>query len=311
MIRHERRGPVALVTIDRPERRNALDHAALDGLQAALDAAVADGVRALVLTGADGHFCAGADLTTVEDDAFIEALHRLLDGLRTAPFPCLAAVEGAALGAGTQLAVACDLRVATAGAVFGIPAGKLGLMTDQWTVQRLALFAGQGPARAMCLAAETYTGAQAVGFGLVQRLGDLADALAWADTITGLAPLTLAGFKVGLNEAEGLGGWSPTYRAAFERAWASADLAEGLTAFAERRPPPSPARSFSRHGQPGTQAAPRQVPAAGVRSEKGHAREQARRVVPVRGVTASVPIGARPTHGSHDPGLEFHIPSLR
>jgi len=237
MIHHELRGAVALVTMDRPERRNALDHAALDGLLTALDAALAAGVRALVLTGAHGHFCAGADLTTVEDDAFIEALHRLLEGLRTAPFPCLAAIEGAALGAGTQLAVACDLRVAAADAVFGIPAGKLGLMTDQWTVQRLALFAGQGPARAMCLAAETYSGDQALGFGLVQRVGGLEDALGWAETITTLAPLTLAGCKVGLNEAEGLSGWSPAYRQAFERAWASADLAEGLAAFSERRPP--------------------------------------------------------------------------
>jgi len=237
MIHHEVQGRVALVTIDRVERRNALDHAALDGLQAALDAALAAEVRVLVLTGAGGHFCAGADLTTVEDDAFIEALHRLLDGLRTAPFPCVAAIEGAALGAGTQLAVACDLRVATPDAVFGVPAGKLGLMTDQWTVQRLALFAGQGPARAMCLAAETYSGEQALGFGLVQRLGGLAEAMAWAETIATLAPLTLAGCKVGLNEAEGLSGWSPAYRQAFERAWASDDLAEGLAAFGERRPP--------------------------------------------------------------------------
>lgn len=237
MILHEQRRRVALITIDRPERRNALDHAALDGLLAALDAAHAAGTRALVLTGAGGHFCAGADLTTVEDDAFIDALHRLLDGLRTAPFPCIAAIEGAALGAGTQLAVACDLRVATAGATFGIPAGKLGLLTDQWTVQRLVGFAGQGPARAMCLAAETYAGDEALGFGLVQRLGTLDDALAWAETITALAPLTLAGFKIGLNETEGITGWSPTYRQAFVTAWASADLAEGLTAFGERRPP--------------------------------------------------------------------------
>jgi enoyl-CoA hydratase len=237
MISHEQRGSVALVTIDRPERRNALDHAALDGLQAALDQALDAGSRALVLTGAHGHFCAGADLATVEDDAFIAALHRLLDGLRSAPFPTLAAVDGAALGAGTQLAVACDLRVSTPGATFGIPAGKLGLLTDQWTIQRLVGFVGQGPARAMCLAAETYSGEQAHGFGFVQRMGTLDDAMAWAETIAGLAPLTLSGFKVGLNEAEGLGGWSPTYRRAFDAAWASADLQEGLAAFAERRPP--------------------------------------------------------------------------
>ena len=241
MIHTERHGPVTLVTIDRPERRNALDHEALEGLLAGVDAARAAGSRVLVLTGTEGHFCAGADLTTVEDDEFLDALHRLLEGLRTAPFPSIAAIDGAALGAGTQLAVACDLRMATARATFGIPAGRLGLITDQWTVQRLAGFAGQGPARAMCLAAETYSGEQAQGFGLVQRLAEpdrvQAEALGWADEIAALAPLTLAGFKIGLNEAEGLTGWSPSFRAAFDAAWASDDLREGLAGFRERRPP--------------------------------------------------------------------------
>jgi len=241
MITTEQRGAVTLVTIDRPERRNALDHAALEGLLGALDDALASGSRGLVLTGTEGHFCAGADLTTVEDDRFIEMLHRLLDGLRTAPFPSIAAIDGFALGAGTQLAVACDLRVTTPTATFGIPAAKLGLMTDQWTVQRLVGFVGQGPARAMCLAAETYSGEQAQGLGLVQRLTSsdalIDDALAWAAAIAELAPLTIAGFKVGLNEAEGVTDWSPAYRNAFEKAWASEDLQEGLTAFGERRPP--------------------------------------------------------------------------
>lgn len=241
MIHTEQLGLVTRVTIDRPERRNALDHAALDGLLAALDAAIAAGSRALVLTGVAGHFCAGADLTTVEDDAFLDALHRLLDGLRTAPFPSIAAIDGVALGAGVQLAVACDLRVATPGSTFGIPAAKIGLMTDQWTVQRLVGFVGQGPARAMCLAAETYSGQRAHDLGFVQRLVEpaqlAAEARSWAELITTLAPLTIAGFKVGLNEAEAVAGWSPTYRQAFDAAWASADLAEGLAAFRERRPP--------------------------------------------------------------------------
>jgi len=241
MIVVDQRGPVTVVTIDRPERRNALDHDALDGLLAALESARAAESRALVLTGTAGHFCSGADLSTVEDDRFIEALHRLLDGLRTAPFPSIAAIDGAALGAGTQLAVACDLRVATAGATFGIPAAKLGLMTDQWTIQRLVGFVAQGPARAMCLAAETYSGARAYELGLVQRLAEpgslIDDAVAWADVIATLAPLTIAGCKIGLNESEPVTGWSPAYRAAFEAAWASADLREGLAAFGERRPP--------------------------------------------------------------------------
>jgi enoyl-CoA hydratase len=245
MIHSESRGLVRLVTIDRPERRNALDHDALDGLLDALAGATADAasgrLRVLVLAGTDGHFCAGADLTTVEDEGFVAKLHDLLEGLRTAPFPTMAAVDGAALGAGTQLAVACDLRIATPSASFGIPAGKLGLMTDQWTVTRLAGVTSQSVARAMLLAAEVCSGARAHQVGLVTRLAEPAElvdaALGWADQIAGLAPLTLAGFKAGLNQAEGELEWSPAYRDAFDRAWASQDLQEGLAAFADRRNP--------------------------------------------------------------------------
>jgi enoyl-CoA hydratase len=249
MIHVEDRGAaglVRLVTIDRPERRNALDHEALDGVAAALAGAVerhADGhrTRVLVLAGAGGHFCAGADLTTVEDGRFVDLLHRVLRSLREAPFPTIAGVEGPALGAGTQLAVACDLRTAAAEATFGIPAAKLGLMVDEWTVHRLAAFAGQGPARAMLLAAQTYTGAEALGFGLVQRAGGVDAALDWADAVAALAPLTIEGHKVAANRAEVLppGGvpHGGPYGEAFARAWASADLQEGLASFRERRPP--------------------------------------------------------------------------
>jgi enoyl-CoA hydratase len=232
---------ITVVTLDRPERRNALDHATLAVLTEVLAAAEARPTRVLVLTGASGHFCAGADLQGVEDASFATLLQGVLDRLVGVSFPTMAAIEGAALGAGTQLAVACDLRVATATATFGVPAAKLGLMTDQWTMRRLAGFIGQGPARAMCLAAETFTGADVHRLGFVQRLAEpgslLDDALAWAATIATLAPLTIAGFKVGLNEAEGLADMTPTYRAAFEAAWGSDDLQEGLKAFAERRPP--------------------------------------------------------------------------
>jgi enoyl-CoA hydratase len=224
------------VTIDRPERRNAVDHAALDGLAAALVEAAGGGARTLVLTGAAGHFCAGADLSGVQDPTFVTRLGEVLDGLRSAPYPTVAAVDGAALGAGTQLAVACDLRVATPTASFGIPAAKLGLMVDGWTVQRLASMAGQGTARAMLLAAEVVNGADAHRTGLVQRLGGLDDALAWAATIADLAPLTIAGHKLGCNEAEAMAATGDAYRAAWTTAWSSQDLAEGLAAFAERRP---------------------------------------------------------------------------
>ena len=190
-----------------------------------------------VLTGAGGHFCAGADLTGLENAAFATVLRGVLDRLRDAPLPTIAAVDGAALGAGTQLALACDLRVATARARFGIPAAKLGLMVDHWTVQRLALLAGHGPARAMLLAADVLDGGTAVQLGLAQRAGDLDGALAWADEIAALAPLTIRGHKLMLNRLEPDLGRDPDVAAAFKRAWESDDLREGLASFRERRAP--------------------------------------------------------------------------
>jgi enoyl-CoA hydratase len=237
MIHLEDRGPVALLTIDRPHRRNALDHEALEELLAALERT--GGARALVLTGAGGHFCSGADLSGVEDTAFTDLLRQVLAVLRDDPRPVLAAVDGAALGAGAQLAVACDLRVATPDARFGVPAARLGLMVDHWTIQRLSLLAGPGPARAMLLGAETYGGEDAERLGFVQRVGTLDDALGWADEIAALAPLTLAGLKLALNRLEmpvGRGD-DAGVQAAWDAAWGSADLQEGIAAFRERRRP--------------------------------------------------------------------------
>jgi enoyl-CoA hydratase len=226
---------VRVVTLDRPERRNALDHATLEALLAALDDAA--GVRALVLRGAAGHFCAGADLTGVEDSGFVALLRSVLLGLRNAAFPTIAAVEGAALGAGTQLAVSCDLRTTTDSAQFGIPAARLGLMVDQWTVQRLAALAGEGTARSMLLAAEVLRGEAAHRLGLAQRLCTVDEALAWADAIAAMAPLTIAGHKVMLNQLDSPMPESGEVVAAWKAAWSSADLAEGLVAFREKRPP--------------------------------------------------------------------------
>lgn len=231
-----RRGEhVVAVTLDRTDVRNALDHATLDELLAVLDK-VEEGTRVLVLSGAGSNFCSGADLSGVEDDQFVDLLQRVLDGLRAAPYPTIAAVHGAALGAGTQLAIACDLRTATPDARFGIPAGKLGLMVNHWTAQRLALLAGHGAARAMLLAAEVVPGDDAVRSGLVQRACDVEGALAWADRIADLAPLTVAGHKLMLNRLEPLLDHDPDVAEAWSRAWDSADLQEGLAAFRERRP---------------------------------------------------------------------------
>lgn len=232
-VHDERRGDVALLTIDRPERRNAVDHDALDALAKGIDGAIADRVRAIVLTGAGGHFCAGADLTGLEDAGFATVLRGVLDRLCNVPVPTIAAVDGAALGAGTQLASFCDLRVATPTATFGIPAAKLGLMVDTATVQRVVALAGAGTGRAMLLAAATIDGQRAFDLGMVQRLGGLGEALAWATEIASLAPLSIAGHKLTLEHPDD----TDAVRAAFTTAWSSDDLTEGRAAFRERRPP--------------------------------------------------------------------------
>ena len=237
MIHFEQRDHVTFVTIDRPERRNALNHDALAGLDAALRSAANAGSRVLALTGAGGHFCSGADLSGVEDEGFVAALGEVLQGLRRAPFITLAMIDGFALGAGTQLAISCDLRIATATAGFGVPAAKLGLMVDQWTVRRLVALVGQSTARHVLLSTDVMSGQRAFDLGLVHRIGELSDAQEWAAHLATLAPLTLQGLKLGLDEADAFEATTPTYAEAFATAWASADLAEGLAAFGEKRTP--------------------------------------------------------------------------
>ena len=229
---HER---VAVVTLDRPQRRNAVDHQTLVELKRVQAEVVAAGSRCVVLTGAPPAFCAGADLAGVEGDEFAAALSAALVGFTELPIPAIAAIDGAALGAGTQLAIACDLRVATARSVFGIPAAKLGLVVDHWTIERLTREMGWPIARAMLVAAMTYRTEQLVASGAVHRIGTLDDALAWAAEIAGLAPLTISSHKLGLEKS----GAAPTRDEEFEcarnAAWASADAEEGRTAFLTKR----------------------------------------------------------------------------
>ncbi|MET0325655.1 MAG: enoyl-CoA hydratase-related protein [Ilumatobacteraceae bacterium] len=225
---------VLVVTLDRPERRNAVDHATLVGLAEAQREAA--GARVLVLTGAPPAFSAGADLTGVEEGEFARLLAEVLRGFTELPIPTIAAVDGPALGAGTQLAVACDLRVATPASRFGIPAARLGLVVDHWTVERLARELGWPIARAMLLAAETYDGAALHAAGAVHRLGDLDEAMAWARQLAALAPLTIAGHKLALERSAAAPPSDADVEEARRLAWASADAVEGREAFLAKRP---------------------------------------------------------------------------
>lgn len=236
MVRTERQQRVELITLDRPERRNALDHATLLELlevQARLEADGFDEVRAVVLTGAAPAFCAGADLAGVEEGEFARDLAATLRGFTRLPIPVIAAIDGPALGAGTQLVVACDLRIASPDSVLGIPAAKLGLVVDHWTVRRVASEFTAPVGRAMLVGAETYTAAELHRIGGIHRLGELGDAMDWATRLTRLAPLTMQAHKVGLESQEG----DAEFEALRSGAWASADAEEGRTAFLEKRHP--------------------------------------------------------------------------
>ncbi len=233
-------GLVAIVTLDRPERRNAVDHATLLELldvQAAIGVRSPDAIRAVVLTGKPPAFSAGADLNGVEEGQFNVDLASVLRGFGQLPVPVIAAIDGPALGAGAQLAIATDLRVATPTSVIGIPAAKLGLVVDHWTVRRLAAEFSPPIARAMLLAAQTYTGEQLHATGGVHRLGTLEDAVAWAHELARLAPLTIAGHKLGLERAALEPVPDDAFEAARSAAWASTDAEEGRTAFLEKRRP--------------------------------------------------------------------------
>lgn len=230
-------GSVATVTLDRQERRNALNTEQCANISRAVHQAVGDGARAIVLTGAGTSFCSGADFGEVYGEGYRDALYGMLHDVAEAPVPVLAAVNGPAIGAGLQLAIACDLRIAAPSAVFGLPTAKLGLAVDPWTIRRLALIAGEGAARTLLLACAQIDADLAQARGLVDRLGSLDDALAWAGEIAGLAPLTLAYYKQALNHVGGSDLADPELLAAFEACWDSEDLEEGRRARQEKRSP--------------------------------------------------------------------------
>lgn len=227
-----RDGDVVVLELRREQRRNALDLEQCRTILAAAEEAVADGARVLVVTGAGTSFCSGADLTGVYGEEFLRALYAMLQGLTRLPVPIVAAVNGPAIGAGTQLALACDLRVAAATATFAVPTARNGMAVDTWTIRTLAAVAGGGPARRLMLAADSLDRDQALACGLADRAGTLEDAVAWAHEIATLAPLTLAHNKLVLN-----GGDDDAVAATFAACWASADLREAARARTEKRRP--------------------------------------------------------------------------
>jgi enoyl-CoA hydratase len=237
MIRTEERGRVAILRIDRHEQRNALDTEHCELLRDALGEVTGAGARAVVVTGVGTSFCAGADFGEVYGDGFRKALYEMLRRFTASPVPIIAAVNGPAIGAGTQLALAADLRTVAPSAKFAIPTATLGLAVDPWTLRRLALLAGGGIARRIVLACEPLSADEALACGLADAAGDLDGALERAARIAALAPLTLAYSKQVLNRMLEPEINDPGLDSLFEELWRSADVAEGQAARRERRPP--------------------------------------------------------------------------
>lgn len=134
-----------------------------------------------------------------------------------------------------QLALASDLRVVDPDAYIAIPAAKLGISVDRWTVRRLSAIIGGGPARTILLGAETVSAADAYTFGFANRLGTLADAQAWAKSIAELAPLSLRHLKLVFNDDGTREPDTAQQREALQAAWTSADAEEGRLARQEKR----------------------------------------------------------------------------
>jgi len=229
----EMNGEVAVLTLARPEKRNALDVSMLESIRVAQRAAESSGARAMLLCGQGPVFCAGADLSGVRESDFHRVLNEVLVAFTELPFPVVAHAHGSALGAGVQLLAVSDLRVATRECVIGVPAARLGLVVHHWTVQRLVREFTPSVARAMLLAAETYDASRLHSIGAVHRIGDFESALQWAHELSRMAPLSMRGHKLALD-AELL---NDAVRDSRLAALDSDDAAEGRLAFSEKRVP--------------------------------------------------------------------------
>ncbi|MCO1580413.1 crotonase/enoyl-CoA hydratase family protein [Crossiella sp. SN42] len=245
-VRVERIGSTLLITLDRPQARNAVNAAVATGLAAALDELESDpALRAGVLTGAEGTFSAGMDLKAALRGESPEIPGRGFGGLTETELtkPLIAAVEGFAMGGGFELALACDLIVAAEDARFGLPEVKRGLVAAGGGVIRLPQRIPHHLAMELLLTGEPVTGRRAGELGLANRVtasGETAAvALQLAEQLALNAPLALAAVKTIVRAAHGVP--EPTAFAAqrehLTQLMASADVREGMTAFAERRAP--------------------------------------------------------------------------
>lgn len=245
----EQRGDALWVTLDAPERRNAFDPEMSSAVVDALDSASA--MRAVVITGAPGGFCAGGALNILgtPDVGMMRQLYRsslrLFDAVRTCPRPVIAAVNGAAAGGGNELVVACDFAIAARSATFGQTGPRVGSAPVTGGTNMLSLVMGEKRGKEMSMLCRRYSAEQALEWGLVNQVVDDVDLIPAVDAmvaeISALSPRYLEIAKVSSNL------WWNAARDSFLsglemliQAVESPDMAEGAQAFLDKRRPQFP-----------------------------------------------------------------------
>ncbi len=243
----EKRGRVGLITLSRPKALNALNAQLISELNQVLDACEADdGIGAMVLTGSEKAFAAGADIREMKDKTFIDVTMNdfLLpwERLSRCRKPVIAAVAGFALGGGCEMAMMCDFIIAAENARFGQPEIQLGVIPGSGGTQRLAHFVGKAKAMDLCLTGRQMDAAEAERCGLVSRVVPAAEllneALKAAEKIASFSLPSVMTAKEAVNRAfettlsEGI----RFERRVFQALFATDDQKEGMAAFAEKRP---------------------------------------------------------------------------
>jgi len=244
----EVRGRVGLVKLNRPEAMNAFNTLMLRELFDALDAFDRDeAVRVMVVTGSEKAFAAGADIKEMAEASTVDMITQgrveLWDRIRSIKKVVIAAVSGWALGGGTEFAISCDMIVASESAKFGQPEITIGIIPGGGGTQRLARLLGKQLAMEMVINNRTLTAAEALQFGLVNRVvqvdGYLDATIAFAEEIADRAPLAVRMAKESINAAfettltEGL----KAEKRNFYPLFSTEDQKEGMKAFIEKRKP--------------------------------------------------------------------------
>ena len=245
---------VARITISNLEKRNALDHDVLDALAEAMPK-LDDGIttRCVIITGAGRVFSAGYDIGDIPDEVFAEEaerlvahpFHRAIEAVEAFPFPTLAVLNGHALGGGLELAVTCDLRIATVSAKLGMPPAKLGLIYSHTGLQKFIDTIGIAHTRELFLVGSNIDAEEAHRIGLVNRVVGPVDlesaSLALAAEIASNAPLSMKGNKEIIRRLSSFRRLSEEEEHAVIELRLSSfrtdDFREGVKAFGEKRPP--------------------------------------------------------------------------